>query len=77
MINMEKEIINYNDYLKSKEKTANTNDYPVPDSAAGMQPGDKIVSFMKSQFSSQVPYFTMGIRSTNTDLTKYSHTREF
>jgi len=74
---MEKEIIKYNDYLKSKEKTVNTNDYPVPDSAVIMQPNDKIVSFIRSQFASQVPYFTMGIRSTNTDLAKYSHTREF
>lgn len=73
--------LNYEDYIKtdkvSAEKTSNTNDWPVPDSAVLSQPGDKIVAYIKSQFASQVPYYTMGIRSTNTDLAGYHHTKEF
>lgn len=67
----------YEEYLKSSEKSGNTNDYPVPDTAVLAQPGDKIVAFMKSQFASQVPYYGMGIRSVNTDLAQYGHNKEF
>lgn len=69
--------VSYEEYINSQEKTANTNDYPVPDTAVLSQPGDKIRAYIKSQFASQVPYYTMGIRSTNTDLAKYSHNKEF
>lgn len=70
-------IISYEEYMKAFEERTYTTDWEVPDTPVLSQPGDKIIAYMKSQFASQVPYYTVGIRSVNTDLSKYEKNKDF
>lgn len=64
------EIIDYKTYINKKVLTS---DYVPPDSAVIPQPGDKIIAYIRSQFKNQVPYFSVGIRSTNQILSTFNH----
>jgi hypothetical protein len=70
---MDKSIIKYDDYLKSNNDRSNTSEYEPPETAVIPQPGDKMIAYMKSQFSAQIPYFHVGIRSVNPDLPDYKN----
>jgi hypothetical protein len=66
--------ISYEDYLKGNEekKSPETGTYPVPETGVIPPAGDKIVAYMKSQFANQKSYFTVGIKSANTELPSHN-----
>lgn len=69
---MKKYVTNKNRRLKGPEKKSNknlkTDNWNPPDTAVVPQDDDKIIYYLKSQFDDTMPYYKVGISSTNKNL---------